>query len=185
METEILLQRCRRGDELAWEALVRRYQGRIFALAYHYLRDREEARDVAQETFVRIYRGLESFEASGSFTAWAVRVARNCALDRIRHLKARLAPTPLDDETEARVECGQAPDEPAQESERRDLIERALDRMTAINREMILLKEIQGLKQQEIADLLSIPLGTVKARTNRARLELARWVLDLDPSYGA
>ena len=69
--------------------------------------------------------------------------------------------------------------------ERSHLVYRALDQMTEINREMILLKEIQGLKQREIADLLSIPLGTVKARSNRARVELARCIVEIDPSYGA
>ena len=84
MQPETLLEQCRAGDALAWEALVRRYQGRVFALAYHYLRDREEARDVAQETFIKVYRGLRRFDGEGSFTAWIVRVARNCAIDRLR-----------------------------------------------------------------------------------------------------
>ena len=76
MELETLLERCRSGDELAWEALVRRFQGRVFALAYHYLRDREEARDVAQETFIRIYKSLEGFQDTERFLPWMVRIAR-------------------------------------------------------------------------------------------------------------
>lgn len=185
METEALVERCRSGDQLAWEALVRRYQGRVFALSYHYLRDREEARDVAQETFIRIYRGLASFEGSGSFTAWTVRVARNCCLDRIRHQKSRpQLSDALHDEHGDGMDAVEAGGPNIEDRERRDLLRAALHRMTEINREMILLKEIHGLKQQEISDLLAVPLGTVKARTHRARLELARMVLDLDPSYG-
>ena len=103
MELETLLERCRAGDELAWEALVRRFQGKVFALAYHYLRDREEARDVAQETFIRIYKGLEGFQDSERFLPWMVRIARNCSIDRVRRLKVRppLGGDELDEQTVA------------------------------------------------------------------------------------
>ena len=185
MKLETLLARCRGGDEVAWEALVREYQGRVFAVAYHYLRDREDARDVAQETFVHIYRGLASFERDGSFLAWAVRIARNASIDRLRHLQAR--PTrgaaSVDDRL-AGPDPAPGPEARSIAGEQQAAIRRALDQMSPINREMILLKEIQGLKQREISDLLSIPLGTVKARANRARLELARRMLELDPSFG-
>lgn len=165
---------------------MRRCQGRVFALAYHYLRDREEARDAAQETFIRIYQGLEAFEGGERFMAWMVRVARNCCIDRLRRRKARpqLDGPPLNERGDAR-HPGPGPEATAIARDRRRLVYRALDRMTDINREMILLKEIQGLQQQEIADMLAIPLGTVKARSNRARLELARRILEIDPSYGA
>ncbi len=186
MDTETLLERCRQGDELAWEALVRSLQARVYGLAYHYLRDREEARDVAQEAFIRIYRNLDRFEKGGNLTAWSLRIARNCAIDRIRHLKARppLEDAPVDDRAIV-SEKHQLPDASAMERETHSLLYRALDLMSAVNREMILLKDIQGMKQQEIADMLSLPLGTVKTRSSRARVELARRILELDPSYGA
>lgn len=186
LELETLLERCRQGDELAWEALVRQFQARVFGLAYHYLRDREEARDVAQEAFIRIYRNLDRFEVGGNFAAWSLRITRNCAIDRLRHLKSR---PPLDDAQvdEQVILAGThaAPDTEAMGNERRRLLYRALDLMSAINREIILLKDIQGLQQQEIAAMLSLPLGTVKTRSSRARVELARRILELDPSYGA
>lgn len=184
MDLESLLERCRRGDDLAWEALVRRYQGRVFALAYHYLGEREEAREAAQETFVRVYRGLDSFEGTG-FVAWIVSIARNCCIDRVRHRRARpaLDGEPLDEEL-AGADAAPGPEKASLARERKELLYAALDRMTEINREMILLKEIQGLKQVEIAEVLSLPLGTVKTRSHRARLELARCILELDPSFG-
>lgn len=186
MELETLVAQCREGDEVAWEALVRKLQGRVFALCYHYLRDREEAREVAQETFIRIYRGFHTFDGSGNFQAWTVRIARNCCFDRLRKLKN--VPThgadALDD-----PDNYFEPHEPGESfvdtQVRHELLRKALDRMSGINREMILLKDIQGLKQQEIAEMLEIPLGTVKARSNRARLELAARMIELDPSYGA
>lgn len=186
MELDTLVAQCREGDEIAWEALVRRLQGRIFALCYHYLRDREEAREVAQETFIRIYRGLPQFEASGSFVAWSARIARNGCLDHLRKLGR--APTrgaePVEDPDRG-IEPVEPRESVADVQARHDLLRKALDGMTGISREMILLKDIQGLSQQEIADLLAIPLGTVKARSSRARRELASRVLELDPSYGA
>jgi len=147
----------------------------VFGLCFHYLRDREEAREVAQETFIRIYRGLNGFESSGSFLAWSVRIARNCCFDRADTI----------DDPEYGRELVESREGFVETQVRNQLLRKALDGMSAINREMILLKDIQGLKQREIADLLSIPLGTVKARSNRARTELAERVLDLDPSYGA
>ncbi len=185
LELETLIARCRTGDEVAWEALVRQFQGRVFAVAYHYLRDREEARDVAQEAFVHIYRGLASFDRGGSFGAWAVRITRNASIDRLRHLKARpaLDGAPVDEHL-AGPDPSPGPEAANIAGERQATMRLAIDQMSPINREMILLKEIQGLKQREISDLLSIPLGTVKARANRARLELARRMLELDPSFG-
>lgn len=186
MSIETLLEQCRAGDELAWEALVRRTQGRVYSLAYHYLRDREEARDVAQEAFVRIYRNLDRYQEGGSFMAWMARITRNCALDRLRRLKVLPAygGDPVD-EGDQHADGEPDPEVATLSRERSALLYRALDRMSEINREMVLLKEIQGLKQSEIAEMLDLPLGTVKARTNRARLELAARVLELDPSYGA
>lgn len=186
MDLDSLVEGCRAGDELAWEALVRRFQGRVFGVAFHYLRNREEARDVAQEAFIRIYDNLESFRAGGNFTAWALRITRNCAIDRTRHLRARpqLDEAEVNEHTMAAEDIAE-PDIEVIADERHRLLYRALDLMSAVNREMILLKDIQGLKQQEISELLEVPLGTVKTRSMRARVELARRILELDPSFGA
>ena len=185
MELDTLVAHCREGDEVAWEALVRRIQGRVFALCYHYLHDREEAREVAQETFICIYRGFGTFDGSGNFLAWAVRIARNCCFDRLRKLKN--VPThgaAAVDDPETGYEIREERASFVDTQVRHQLLQKALESMSVINREMILLKDIQGLKQQEIAEMLSIPLGTVKARSNRARLELADRILELDPAYG-
>jgi RNA polymerase sigma-70 factor (ECF subfamily) len=184
LDLEDLLERCKQGDSLAWEALVRQYQGRLFGLALHYLRDREEARDMAQEAFVRIYSHLDSLERGGNFTAWALRITRNCAIDRLRQLRARppLGSAPNGGDGADALLAGPNADPVA--GERHQLVYRALELLSAGHREMILLKDIQGLKQQEIAAMLSLPIGTVKARTCRARIELARRILELDPTYG-
>ena len=181
MELADLLDRCRQGDELAWEALVRRYQARVYGLAYHYLRDPEEARDVAQEIFVRVYRKLGSYrDEHATFLPWMLRVGRNVCIDHLRRAKARPADAgqPLDDAPEI-IDPGPTPEGAWEADSSKQLVHRALQRLSGASREIILLKEIQGLRFDEIASMLDIPLGTVKSRSNRARLELARAVMAL------
>lgn len=186
MNLDTLLDKCRQGDDLAWEALVRRYQGRVFAVSMHYMRDREEARDVAQDVFVKLYRKLETLHSGETFLPWLVRMTRNTAIDRIRRLRSR---TP-----EESVSLDEGPEIPApqpspeQDSLRRwrtGLLHRALNELSEQSREIILLKDIQELKLNEIAEMLALPLGTVKSRSHRARLELAEAVQQLDSSSGA
>ena len=98
-----LLEGCRNGDELAWEALVHRYQARVHAMAYHYVRDADEARDLAQETFVRIYQRLDSAKSEG-FVAWMLRISRNLCIDQLRRRKARTSTS-----TPSRIEEASVP----------------------------------------------------------------------------
>ena len=184
-ETEQLIARCRQGDDLAWEALVRRYQGRVFAVAFHYLRDREEARDTAQDIFVKLYRNLHTLRDDRPFLPWLLRLSRNAAIDRIRRLKVRTPPAEVPVEDAPQLPAPDpTPEERTLSGARQRLVYRALGQLTETNREMILLKEIQGLKLEEIAGMLEIPLGTVKSRSMRARLQLGKAILALDPEYG-
>ena len=144
MELADLLDRCRRGDELAWEALVRRYQARIYGLAYHYLRDPEEARDVAQEIFVRVYRKLGSYrDEQSTFLPWMLRVGRNVCIDHLRRAKARPADSgqPLEDAPEI-IDPGPTPERTMESDSSKQLVDRALQRLSGASREIILLKEI-------------------------------------------
>jgi len=175
-----LIAGCRNGDELAWEALVRRYQGRVFGVALHYLRDREEARDVAQDVFVKVYRSLEKVRDGDTFLAWLLRLTRNQSIDRLRRLTARRTDRAVPVEEAAELpDPAPGPESDGLGGERRRLLYRALGRLSPLNREMILLKDIQELKLVEIADLLDVPVGTVKTRSHRARLELAQAIRSL------
>jgi RNA polymerase sigma-70 factor (ECF subfamily) len=185
LDVATLVQRCRHGDDLAWEALVRQYHGRIHAVAYHYLRNADEARDMTQEIFIRIYEQLPSFRRGDRFVPWMVRVARNATIDRLRRQKAR--PPRQDVPAEGGLPiaaAGPTPEESSVEESRRRLLYQAMDGMNEKNREILLLKEIQGLKVEEISRLLKVPVGTIKSRASRARVELASRVRHLDPSYG-
>ena len=94
-DLDTLAARCRAGDDLAWEGLVRDCQGRVFAIAVHYMRDREEARDAAQEVFVKVYRGLHTLQPDAPFLPWLLRLARNCCIDRLRRLRVRTPERPV------------------------------------------------------------------------------------------
>lgn len=184
MDLDDLLRRCIKGEALAWEVLVRHLQGRVYGVARFYLHDREEARDIAQEALIRVYRSLGTFKLGTNFTAWVLRITRNCAIDRLRQMRASPRTEELpDDEIVADAACSlaQVPDA----SDSQQLLHRAMEQLTPAHREMILLKDIHGLEQQEIAHMLSLPLGTVKTRASRARIELARRILAIDPTYGA
>lgn len=187
-----LLDRCRQGDDVAWEILVGRTQGRVYAITLQYLRDREEARDVAQEVFVKLYKNVHRVacassdsEASGTLLAWLLRTARNASLDRLRRKKARRhdAQVPVDDVHDL-SDPAATPEEVGLATARRALVHRALGELAPESREMILLKEIQQMKLTEIAELLGLPVGTVKSRSHRARAELARVVESLDGGFG-
>ncbi len=180
MDQSELLNRCRQGDELAWEMLVRQQQGKVCAMAYGYLGDREEALDVAQEIFVRLYRKLDQCTDPGRFPAWLASIVRNMCLDHLRRRKAR---PPRQDipaaEMTSLAASGPTPEEQWYRTDRRRLVHRALQDLSEINREVILLKDIQGLPLDQVAAVLEVPVGTVKSRASRARLELARAITAL------
>jgi RNA polymerase sigma-70 factor (ECF subfamily) len=181
MDTTRLVQRCKAGDELAWERLVRTYQSRIHALAYHYVGNAEEARDLTQDVFIRVYRALPRFEKTESFVPWMLRVARTTALDHLRRRKVRPPATDIPvEEMTSLADDRPGPHEHMESASRKRLVYRAMQALGTIHREVLLLKEIQGLSLEEIAALLDLPVGTVKSRSNRARLELAKQVLALE-----
>jgi RNA polymerase sigma-70 factor (ECF subfamily) len=179
-----LVERCRQGDPLAWEALVRQFQTRVYGVAYHYLHDPEEARDLAQDVFVKVYRRLDSFVGE-AFLPWLLRLTRNGAIDRLRRIKARppASDVPVEDSVQLPAP-GPTPETAWVSDMQKQLVHKAMGRLSDKNREIILLKEIQGLHLEEIARMLGVSIGTVKSRSHRARLELAKHVVELDPSYG-
>ncbi|MBD3868720.1 MAG: sigma-70 family RNA polymerase sigma factor [Acidobacteria bacterium] len=185
-ELDPILERCRRGDNLAWEALVRRTQSRVYGLALQYVRDPDEASDLAQEIFIKIYRNLDKMETGSAFMPWLVRLSRNCCIDRIRRIKARppARDVVVDEDLELKSSAP-SPEQSWDTDRRKQLVYQAMGKLSEQNREILLLKEIQQLKLTEIAGMLGLPVGTIKSRASRARVELAKSVLKLDPSYGA
>jgi len=185
MDQSELLKRCRNGDELAWEVLVRTHQGRICSIAFGYVGDQDEALDLAQEIFVRVYNRLDSCTDPEKFQSWLTRIARNACIDHLRRRKVRppLWDIPAEDMV-ALAATGPTPEEDLIRSSRQNLVHRALQHLSEINREIIVLKDIQGLPLEEISGMLDLPLGTIKSRSSRARIELARAITDMNGGPG-
>jgi RNA polymerase sigma-70 factor (ECF subfamily) len=175
MDLDLVIRQCRLGDELAWEALVREFQSRVYGIAYHYCANADEARDVGQEVFVRLYRNIAGCPNSDLFIPWLIRISRNACIDHLRRKKARppAQDIPSDEMRDLQSE-GENPEEQWVADGRKSLLHRALRTLSELNREIIILKEIQGLSLEEISSLLSVPIGTVKSRSHRARLELVK-----------
>jgi RNA polymerase sigma-70 factor (ECF subfamily) len=186
MDLAQILERCQNGDELAWEVLVRQFQSRVYGIAYHYTGTREDARDVAQDVFIRLYQNIDDCKGSDRFIPWMIRIARNACIDFLR--RGRVRPKATDAVENCLDHLAASQDNPEQEwfaHSRRRLIHRALQELTELSREIIVLKDIQGLPLEQIAEMLEIPLGTAKSRSNRARLELAQKVLAISQAGNA
>ena len=170
------LDQARAGDHGAFEALVLRYQARIVNYASAMVHDAGAAEDVAQETFVRAWRGLGRFRSDSTFKTWLYRIATNVArthLDR-RGRRARIADRSLDDEAEP-LQAGDVPS-PAPDAEtslvRREAIDRALSELPDELRQALVLRDVEGLDYKEIAGVTGAPIGTVESRIFRARRRL-------------
>jgi RNA polymerase sigma factor (sigma-70 family) len=174
-----LLPGCRGGDEAAWRALVERYTRKVFGLAYRFTGRAEEAEDLTQEVFVKVYQTLHRYrEADGPFGAWLMAVARNHAIDhyrRGRQERQRRTEDPLVLETAASGE--EHPLAGIERAERAKLVHTGVRALPPDLRAPLVMCDLQGMSYDEIAAALEVPLGTVKSRINRARLELAKRLL--------
>jgi RNA polymerase sigma-70 factor (ECF subfamily) len=180
MDLGYVLKQCRLGNQLAWEALVRGYQSRVYSIAFHYLGNAEEAKDAAQEIFLRIYQNIDQCRTTEMFLPWLIKISRNLCIDLLRRRAARPRTTGYStDEIPEYPNQDMNPEESWMAKSRRKMIHMALQQLTALNREIVVLKDIQGMALEQIASLLKVPLGTVKSRSNRARLELAQKVIAL------
>jgi RNA polymerase sigma-70 factor, ECF subfamily len=174
-----LLPRCRRGDEAAWHELVALYTRKVFGLAYRFTGRVDEAEDLTQEVFVKVYQTLDRYrEADGPFGGWLMAVARNHAIDNYRRRKQeRLR---RDEDTRVLETMPAVTEHPVaglERQERASVVHSGLRALPVDLRLPLILCDLQGMAYDEIAAELQIPLGTVKSRINRARIELAKRLL--------
>lgn len=175
-----LVRRCQGGDEQAWEELVRSQQARVYSLALHYVGEREEARDLAQECFVRVFRQIDQLTEPRAFVSWLARMVRNAAIDRSRRRKARPPAQDLAaEDLFSLADEGLGPERMAEQASEARLLWRALANLGPEHREIVTLKDIHGLEFEQIAAILELPVGTLKSRSHRARAALAKQVLQL------
>jgi len=173
LEPEALIRRCQRGDPLAIEVLIRRYQNYVFRLCYLVMRNEQDAEDMTQETFVRAFHALPRFEIreGTSFEAWLYRVAVNACRSRMRRKWYQVLPWP-DPAPQIVSEPEEEPDRRVMRGEQRDEILAAIDTLGEKHRLVVILRYYGGLSNEEIAQALNIPCGTVRSRLHVARRRL-------------
>ena len=178
MDDAELVRRCLRGNVGAWENIVHTHTRRIYNLCYRFTANRQEAQDLTQEVFLRVFRTLKSFSPEqGTLTVWLHRVTRNLLIDHYRATRRDRLAVSLDDELpriEQKESAATRPDRTVALGELSIAIQQALARLSPELREAIILRDLQGLEYREIAQVLDIPEGTVKSRINRGRAELGR-----------
>ena len=178
-----LVSRARAGDTAAFEQLMLDNQDRVYTLCLRMTGNREDALDLAQETFLNAWRGRSSFQGNSSFSTWVYRLASNACIDFLRKRKRRQqgeSPHSLDDEEAPLPEPADPRGSPEEELERRELrraVERGLQALPDHHRQVLVMRELSGMSYQEIGAVLDLDLGTVKSRIARARLALKKFLV--------
>jgi RNA polymerase sigma factor (sigma-70 family) len=175
-DVDALIERCLDGDQAAWEEIVRLHRRKVFNIAYKFVGRHDQAEDLTQEVFLKLYKSLDTFDRRANFQTWLISVSRNLCIDHYRSVRkerevvnreidpAELTPPSNERSAQSVLE----------QRDRVHLLRRALDKLPPALRTAVLLRDIQELSYQEIAQRLALPEGTVKSRINRGRTELAR-----------
>jgi len=175
---DALIERCLAGDQVAWEEIVRLHRRKVFNIAYKFVGKHDLAEDLTQDIFLKLYRSLDTFDRRANFQTWLISVSRNLCIDHYRSVRkeretinrdvdaSTLTPVSRDRSAYAQLEL----------RDRVQLLRAALDMLPPTLRTAVLMRDIQALTYQEIADRLNVPEGTVKSRINRGRTELARQI---------
>jgi RNA polymerase sigma-70 factor, ECF subfamily len=178
---ETLIQRCLQGDQHAWDLIVRQYWRKVFNVAYKFVGKHDEAEDLTQDIFLKIFKSLDTFDRRANFQTWLISVSRNLCIDHYRSVRKERET--IDRGVDASDLAPAAPEPgPIAALEQRDrvvLLRQAMAALPETLRTAVLLRDIQELSYQEIADKLRLPEGTVKSRINRGRTELARQIRKL------
>jgi RNA polymerase sigma-70 factor (ECF subfamily) len=175
-----IIRKCRAGDERAYRELVDRYRRQVYSMALRMLRREEDAEDVAQETFIRVFRALDRYDPARPFAAWLFTIAARLSIDHIRRRKqSPLSLFQRDAETQEErtievVDPGPGPEELTSRGEEEGRAQKLIDSLPPHYRIVVMMRHQQDLSYEEIAEALRVPLGTVKARIHRARALLKR-----------
>jgi len=180
-EIEAVIQRCLQGDELAWESIVQQYRRKVFNVAYKFVGRHEEAEDLTQDIFIKIFKSLGTFDRRANFQTWLISVSRNLCIDHYRSVRQerQAIDHQIDPNELSPVAHEPGPIAAIEQQDRVLLLREALAALPESLRKAVLMRDIQELTYQEIADKLHLPEGTVKSRINRGRTELARQIRKL------
>ena len=182
LDDHTLIRLVLEGNTSAFDVIVRRYNTKVYSLAYRLLNSVEDAEDVAQDTFSQAFKGLGSFRGTSKFYTWLFRITYNLAISQRRKRKPALS---LNSQTDSQGEITLPSDDVSpmknmEDEEGKTLMEKALGLLSLDHRAGLVLKEIEGFSYEEIALSLGVPVGTVRSRLHRARLELRAILEKLD-----
>ena len=184
-EDRELAERAQQGDVAAFRRLVERYQRRVFVVAYSLVRDEQDARDVVQEAFLRVYRGLDTYNGQGSFFTWLYRIVRNLSIDSLRRASRRESEGLDDVAVDQAVHRplvshieGEDPVESVRRGELARQIHTALDALPSYHRDAIVLREVEGMSYDEMAEAMGVSKGTIMSRLYHARRKLQEALAD-------
>jgi RNA polymerase sigma-70 factor, ECF subfamily len=184
-QSALLIRRCLAGDAGAWEDIVRMHNRRIYNICYRFTGSPDDAEDLSQEVFIKVYRTLGSFDLEkGAFTTWITTVTRNLLVDNFRKKKLDRMTDSIDssaseDENSTTLsdrlqDSGPSPDVSLAQKETQRMVQLGLQKLSPELREAVILRDLQDMDYRDIALALKVPEGTVKSRINRGRTELAR-----------
>ena len=170
-----LVARCREGNDDAWRDLVDRFGPRVYAIAFHFTMKREDAEELSQEIFLKVFENLHRYDGGFPLVAWILSVSRNLCIDRYRRRKREKSFRFVSDEAvTALLKSEDDPASVALKKERTKLLFSALAEIPEDLAEILVLRDLNGLAYEEIGKALDLPDGTVKSRLFRARAEVAR-----------
>jgi len=180
-EIDPLIERCLKGDQRAWDDIVRLYWRKVFNVAYKFVGRQDEAEDLTQDIFLKLFKSLKTFDRRANFSTWLISVSRNLCIDHYRSMRREhdVVTHDVDVVTLARPSGLDSPQVALEQRDRVALLRAALDKLAPSLRTAVMLRDIQELSYQEIAEKLDVPEGTVKSRINRGRTELARQIARL------
>jgi len=173
---DVLIARCLDGDQDAWDQIVRQHWRKVFNLAYKFVGRHDEAEDLTQDIFLKIFKALHTFDRRANFQTWLISISRNLCIDHYRSVRKERETMARDvDAAElSPVSRERGPYSQLEQLDLRHLIRKALAELPPSLRQAVILRDLQEFSYQEIAGQLGLPEGTVKSRINRGRLELAR-----------
>jgi RNA polymerase sigma-70 factor (ECF subfamily) len=173
-----VIARCLAGDQDAWAQIVRQHWRKVFNIAYKFTGKHDEAEDLTQDVFLKIFKSLDTFDRRANFQTWLVSVSRNLCIDHYRSVRKERETIDRDVDPGDLTPVAQGTSALAalEQRDRVELLRKAMEQLPPTLRSAVLLRDIQELSYQEIADRLNLPEGTVKSRINRGRTELARQI---------
>jgi RNA polymerase sigma-70 factor (ECF subfamily) len=174
VEIQEIITDCLEGSQGAWKMLVDSYSKRVFNMAYQYTGSYEEAEDLTQEIFFKLYNSLTKYDFSRNFSAWLLTMSKNYLIDQYRRTKWEKKSRDNYDEHYMAASETANPEYSAVQEENKKLVWQGFNHLSPDIRMAVILRDIQGKKYEEIAEIMELPLGTIKSRVNRGRLQLAK-----------